>query len=162
MIGGSWAGGVGGKDGEKLAPGGEWAVLPEAPVARILTADPAGEYRSDNHAWLFAWSGAEGTSALRFDIMGLLFQISLILSGDLKTRALAPSGYCSKYYSKAHTAAQSNRRNDKRLRALKEFLVSATVSLCLQLWHQSVLLTCMLAAICIACDAQAIAYLHAC
>ncbi|MFD3444213.1 discoidin domain-containing protein [Microbacteriaceae bacterium 4G12] len=57
-IGGSWSGGVGGKGGEVWSPAtNAWRRLSNVPVAPILTADPAGEYRSDNHAWLFAASG---------------------------------------------------------------------------------------------------------
>jgi hypothetical protein len=57
---------VGGKNGEKLAVGGNWASLPNCPVSRIRTADPAGEYRADNHAWFFPWSNAEGVYFLLF------------------------------------------------------------------------------------------------
>ena len=57
-IGGSWSGGVGGKGGEVWSPAtNAWRRLSTVPVTPILTADPAGEYRSDNHAWLFAASG---------------------------------------------------------------------------------------------------------
>ena len=56
-IGGSWRGGKGGKDGEIWSPTTGWTKLAGAPVAPMLTADVAGVYRSDNHAWLFGWSG---------------------------------------------------------------------------------------------------------
>ncbi len=57
-IGGSWSGGVGGKGGEVWSPAtNAWRRLANVPVTPILTADPAGEYRSDNHSWLFAASG---------------------------------------------------------------------------------------------------------
>ena len=56
-IGGSWRGGVGGKDGEIWSPTTGWTKLSGAPVAPMLTADVRGEYRSDNHGWLFGWSG---------------------------------------------------------------------------------------------------------
>lgn len=55
-IGGSWSGGQGGKNGEIYAPGSNtWTSLPGCAVAPMLTADPAGPYRADNHAWLFAY-----------------------------------------------------------------------------------------------------------
>jgi galactose oxidase len=63
-IGGSWSGPVGGvngtphKAGEVYAPSGGWTALPGARVEPMLTADanPNGDYRKDNHAWLFGWS----------------------------------------------------------------------------------------------------------
>ena len=58
-IGGSWAGGEGGKDGEVWSPTTGVRVLPNVPVSTILTADPAGMYRSDNHPWLFAGPGGK-------------------------------------------------------------------------------------------------------
>lgn len=51
-IGGSWSGGLGGKNGE-LWNGG-WANLPGAPATAMTAPDPGGVYRGDNHAWLFA------------------------------------------------------------------------------------------------------------
>jgi hypothetical protein len=63
---------VGGKDGEKMSVSGIWALLPKVPVSRILTADPAGVYRSDNHGWFFPWSAAEGTLAwLTYSVLGV-------------------------------------------------------------------------------------------
>ncbi|GAA3346326.1 hypothetical protein GCM10020358_56880 [Amorphoplanes nipponensis] len=64
-IGGSWSGPVGGagttphKAGEVFAPATGWTALPDARVEPMLTADanPNGDYRKDNHAWLFAWTG---------------------------------------------------------------------------------------------------------
>jgi galactose oxidase len=56
-IGGSWSGEIGGKTGEVWSAAGGWRTLSNVPVDDILTADPKGEYRSDNHAWLFAASG---------------------------------------------------------------------------------------------------------
>ncbi|HET9142721.1 discoidin domain-containing protein [Actinophytocola sp.] len=56
-IGGSWSGGQGGKDGEVWSAATGWQSLPGAPVGPILTADPAGVYRADNHVWLFATAG---------------------------------------------------------------------------------------------------------
>jgi galactose oxidase len=61
-VGGSWNGGldhtVGGKDGEVWNKVNGWHVTPGILSDSILTNDPRGEYRSDNHAWLF--SGANG------------------------------------------------------------------------------------------------------
>ncbi len=64
-IGGSWSGPVGGvgttprKAGEVYSPATGWTALPGAKAEPMLTADtnPNGDYRKDNHAWLFAWSG---------------------------------------------------------------------------------------------------------
>lgn len=56
-IGGSWYDMAGGKDSELWTPG-ESHLLSGAPVAPILTADKQGAFRSDNHAWTFAWTGA--------------------------------------------------------------------------------------------------------
>jgi len=56
-IGGSWKGGVGGKNGEIWSPAtNTWTRLTGALVAPMVTADAKGEYRGDNHAWLFSWS----------------------------------------------------------------------------------------------------------
>jgi galactose oxidase len=55
-IGGSWNGGKGGKNGEIYDPKTNvWSLLKGCPVAPMLTADAQGIFRSDNHAWLFAW-----------------------------------------------------------------------------------------------------------
>lgn len=55
-IGGSWSGARGGKQGEIYnSTANTWTTLNGCDVARILTNDRAGVYRSDNHAWLFAW-----------------------------------------------------------------------------------------------------------
>jgi galactose oxidase len=59
-IGGSWRDRAGSKDGELFTPSdttGTWSRLPGVTASDILTADPAGVYRADNHAWLFAWTG---------------------------------------------------------------------------------------------------------
>jgi galactose oxidase len=64
-IGGSWSGGHGGQDGNPHKNGEVWSAedgwtaLPGADVVPMLTDDddPNGDYRKDNHAWLFAWSG---------------------------------------------------------------------------------------------------------
>jgi galactose oxidase len=63
-IGGSWSGGTGGvgstphKAGEVWSAANGWTALPGASVVPMLTADAdtRGDYRKDNHAWLFAWS----------------------------------------------------------------------------------------------------------
>jgi galactose oxidase len=64
-IGGSWSGPVGGtgdnphKNGEVWSADSGWHALPGADVVPMLTADNnnLGDYRKDNHAWLFAWKG---------------------------------------------------------------------------------------------------------
>ena len=56
VIGGSWSGGRGGKNGEIYSPtSNTWTLLPGCPVAPMLTSDGGGIYRSDNHGWLFGW-----------------------------------------------------------------------------------------------------------
>lgn len=58
VIGGSWSGGQGGKNGEIYSPtSNTWTALSGCPVAPLLTNDAGGVFRSDNHAWLFAWKG---------------------------------------------------------------------------------------------------------
>jgi len=57
-VGGSWSGGVGGKNGEVWSSSTGWQPLPGVSVEAILTQDPEGIYRSDNHAWLFSWKKA--------------------------------------------------------------------------------------------------------
>ena len=55
-IGGSWNGGLGGKNGEIYNPASDtWSHLPGCPVAPMLTADKSGIWRADNHGWLFGW-----------------------------------------------------------------------------------------------------------
>ncbi|CAN9386741.1 unnamed protein product [Alternaria alternata] len=55
-IGGSWSGGNGGKNGEIYDPSSNtWTLLNGASVSNMLTADKAGSYRADNHAWLYGW-----------------------------------------------------------------------------------------------------------
>jgi galactose oxidase len=59
-LGGSWYDGAGNKNGEIFTASGAtggWKLLPGVVASKILTADPAGVYRADNHAWLFAQSG---------------------------------------------------------------------------------------------------------
>ncbi|MDQ0922355.1 galactose oxidase [Pseudarthrobacter sp. W1I19] len=56
-IGGSWSGGVGNKNGEVWSRSRGWRTLANVPVTNILTDDPDGGYRSDNHPWLFAAPG---------------------------------------------------------------------------------------------------------
>lgn len=58
-IGGSWHDRAGSKHGELFTPSGSsgsWRKLANVTSTAILTADPAGVYRADNHAWLFATS----------------------------------------------------------------------------------------------------------
>lgn len=54
VIGGSWSGGQGGKNGE-IFNGQTWSKLTGCPVAPMLTNDAQGIFRQDNHAWLFGW-----------------------------------------------------------------------------------------------------------
>jgi galactose oxidase len=56
-IGGSWSGEIGNKHGEVWSSAGGWRALPNVLVDNILTNDPMGAYRADNHAWLFAAPG---------------------------------------------------------------------------------------------------------
>jgi galactose oxidase len=59
-LGGSWYDAAGNKNGELFTPSGttgSWQNLTGVLAANILTADPGGVYRADNHAWLFAQSG---------------------------------------------------------------------------------------------------------
>lgn len=56
VIGGSWSGGYGGKNGEIYnSTTNTWTSLAGCAVAPMLTADAQGAFRTDNHAWLFAW-----------------------------------------------------------------------------------------------------------
>ncbi|KAK9242221.1 hypothetical protein V1506DRAFT_509650 [Lipomyces tetrasporus] len=56
VIGGSWSGALGGKNGEIYNPTtNTWSLLDGCPVGPMLTADTQGVFRSDNHAWLFGW-----------------------------------------------------------------------------------------------------------
>lgn len=54
VIGGSWSGGNESKIGE-VFDGELWKELSGCPTEPMETADKMGIYRSDNHAWLFAW-----------------------------------------------------------------------------------------------------------
>lgn len=57
-IGGSWSGGLGGKNGEIYnGTSNTWTLLPGCPVAPMLTNDTGGIFRQDNHGWLFGWKG---------------------------------------------------------------------------------------------------------
>ncbi|KAK3170315.1 hypothetical protein OEA41_009702 [Lepraria neglecta] len=59
VIGASWSGGQGGKNGELYNPtANTWTLLGGCPVAPMLTADAQGVYRADNHGWLFGWKNA--------------------------------------------------------------------------------------------------------
>lgn len=56
-LGGSWYDAAGDKNGEIFTASGasgSWQELPGVVASKILTADPGGVYRADNHAWLFA------------------------------------------------------------------------------------------------------------
>ena len=56
-IGGSWSGGdTAPKNGEVFNPAIDtWSPLPNTNVVPMETADQQGQYRADNHAWLFGW-----------------------------------------------------------------------------------------------------------
>ena len=57
-IGGSYSGRAGtSRHGEVWSAAGGWRTLPNVLVDNILTDDPRGPYRSDNHSWLFAAPG---------------------------------------------------------------------------------------------------------
>ncbi|HEV2240152.1 MAG TPA: discoidin domain-containing protein [Streptosporangiaceae bacterium] len=59
-LGGSWFDSAGSKNGEIFTPSGttgSWQTLPGVVATNILTSDPAGVFRADNHAWLFAQRG---------------------------------------------------------------------------------------------------------
>ena len=56
-LGGSWYDWAGNKNGEIFTPKGKtgsWRKLPGVLASKILTHDPAGIWRADNHPWLFA------------------------------------------------------------------------------------------------------------
>ena len=58
-LGGSWFDSLGSKHGEVFTASGStgtWTKLSNVLATRILTADPAGVFRADNHAWLFGTS----------------------------------------------------------------------------------------------------------
>ena len=56
VIGGSWSGELGGKNGEIFnTTTNAWTLLPGCLVAPMLTDDSQGVYRQDNHGWLFGW-----------------------------------------------------------------------------------------------------------
>jgi galactose oxidase len=68
LLGGSWSGGLGGKGGELFTPAGSangWTLLQGVSAEPILTKDPEGVYRADNHGWFFGWSGGSGASGDR-------------------------------------------------------------------------------------------------
>ena len=56
VIGGSWSGGIGHKNGEVYDAGAsKWTKLPDCPSLPLYTEDGEGEYKRDNHPWLFGW-----------------------------------------------------------------------------------------------------------
>lgn len=56
VIGGSWNGGAGGKNGEIYDPKTNiWEPLDDAKVSAMYTKDRR-TYRRDNHGWLFGWT----------------------------------------------------------------------------------------------------------
>jgi galactose oxidase len=66
-LGGSWNGGLGGKNAEVWKSGSGWRLLPGVPVDPFIGPDPKGVYRGDNHLWLIAqdagWVFHAGPSA---------------------------------------------------------------------------------------------------
>ena len=52
-VGGSWSGGVGGKNGEVWSPENKWQRKSNILADNLKTGDAAGNYRADNHMWLF-------------------------------------------------------------------------------------------------------------
>ncbi|KAH6660917.1 kelch domain-containing protein [Truncatella angustata] len=55
-IGGSYSGGLGGKNGEIYDPStNAWTLLDGADVTPMLTDDHEGIWREDNHGWLYGW-----------------------------------------------------------------------------------------------------------
>ncbi|KAI5367785.1 Putative PAN/Apple domain, galactose oxidase/kelch, beta-propeller [Septoria linicola] len=55
-IGGSYSGPRGGKVGEVYDPkANTWTLLPNVDFTPMLTTDAEGNWRTDNHAWLFGW-----------------------------------------------------------------------------------------------------------
>lgn len=58
-LGGSWDDRAGNKHGELWTAAGGSQLVPGALVDPILTNDPEGVYRSDNHPWLFAAAGGK-------------------------------------------------------------------------------------------------------
>ncbi len=58
-LGGSWRGGTGGKSGEVFRDG-QWQRLDGIPITpALITEDFRGQYRADNHMWLFAWEDGQ-------------------------------------------------------------------------------------------------------
>ncbi|RVU85966.1 DUF1929 domain-containing protein [Leucothrix sargassi] len=57
-VGGSWSGGIGEKNAEIWTPASGWVPFPlitsDATVRDGAEVEPRGEYRDDNHAWLWA------------------------------------------------------------------------------------------------------------
>jgi len=65
-LGGSWHDMAGGKNGEIFTASGatgSWRLLSGVLASKILTADPAGVYRADNHVWLFGQSNGTAFQA---------------------------------------------------------------------------------------------------
>ncbi len=53
-VGGSWSGGVGGKNGEVWSPENKWQRKSNILADNLKTGDSAGNFRADNHMWMFA------------------------------------------------------------------------------------------------------------
>ncbi|MCJ1425377.1 hypothetical protein MMC29_003276 [Sticta canariensis] len=55
-IGGSWSGAIGNKNGEVYNTNTNvWTKLPGCLSKALYTADKEGEYKWDNHPWIFGW-----------------------------------------------------------------------------------------------------------
>jgi galactose oxidase len=54
VLGGSWNGGLGNKNGETWFPNTGWQENSAVLASAILTNDAQGVYRADNHVWMFA------------------------------------------------------------------------------------------------------------
>lgn len=71
VLGGSWSGGQGGKNGEVFDPiAGTWRALSNVKPDVILTSDVTGVYRADNHGWFFGWLNGEGALPLLLCFQG--------------------------------------------------------------------------------------------
>ena len=121
-VGGSWSGGLGGKNGENwVASSATWKNLPGASGDPISGYEDV--YRSDNHAWLFSQGSrvlyaGPGNTMLWYDTTGTGGVASAGLRGDdeysqngnavmyQQGKILKVSG--AKLYSDPNTAANTN------------------------------------------------------
>jgi galactose oxidase len=102
-LGGSWDNRSGNKNGEVFTPSGltgSWGLLPNVTAANILTADPAGIYRADNHAWLFGVSNGAVFQAGPSKLMNWITTTgsgSITSAGNRSTSADAMNGNAVMY-----------------------------------------------------------------